>query len=244
MRRKILKVNKPIFRLVILLLTMIVLSFILGKVLTGIMPVKTETEMTRFRKEAGLTLDKLITSESCLAAKEGGKTIELNALEDFQSRYSDIEPECARNYDYGYNIEVDMSGINIWQFGSMSHSEYDALKSSVVLSTSVMIKNGDVIQPGKMTIKMYKGELEELVGMIDRVCDTGLEIVKNIQLSYPVEFNNKYVCMRTGEEFCKKIVCDYVIFKGVDYPGNYSFQTRREFGENVITVDATKTDGI
>ena len=241
MGRMILKISKRFIRLIFLFLTMIFLSFIIGQALTKFKPKKTETEAIRFRKQASKILDRLVRSESCLAVREGEKTIDLNVLEDFQSKYHDIEPNCARSYDYGYSIEVEISGIKVWQFGSRNHSEYDSLKGSIMLSTPVMIKDGDKTQSGTMTIKLYKGELEELVGLIDKACDTGLEIVKSIRLSYPVEFRDNTVCMKAREEFCRKLACEKVDFKGVSSPGNYTFLSRREWGEDVVIVEAIKT---
>ena len=239
MGRMILKMNKPFIKPVILLLTMIVLSFIIGQALTGFMPKKTVTEETRFRKQASKILERIASSESCLAVREGEKTIDLNVLEDFQLKYPDIEPDCARNYDYGYNIEVEVSGVKIGQFGSMNHSEYDALKGSVMLLMPVMIKDGDEIRSGMIKIKLYKGELEELVGLIDKTCDTGLEILKSIYLSYPVEFRDNSVCMKARDEFCRKLGCESVDFKGVSHPGNHTFLSRWEW--DVVKVEVKKT---
>lgn len=221
---------------------MIFLSFIIGQALTTFKPKKTETEAIRFRKQASGILERLVNSKSCLAVTEGEKIIDLDTLVEFHFKYPNIEPECARSYDYGYNIEVEIPGINTWSFGSRSHSEYDALKGSVILSTPVMIKDGDKIESGMMTIRLYKGELEELVGLIDKTCDTDLEIVKNIHLSYPVEFRDNSVCMRAREEFCRKLSCEKVDFSGVSYPGNYTFSSKLEWGGDVVIVEATRTE--
>ncbi|MBN2102240.1 MAG: VWA domain-containing protein [Candidatus Aenigmarchaeota archaeon] len=67
----------------------------------------------------------LSNSERCLALNEevdvGGITenrtysriIDLDKVIDFTRRYSETEPECARNYMVGYNVTVDLVPINI-----------------------------------------------------------------------------------------------------------------------------------
>ncbi len=67
----------------------------------------------------------LSNSERCLALNEevtvGGVTtnktytsiIDIDKVIDFTQRYSNTEPDCARNYMVGYNVTVDLVPINI-----------------------------------------------------------------------------------------------------------------------------------
>ena len=67
----------------------------------------------------------LSNSDRCLALNEqvnvGGtyenrtyaRVIDLDKVIDFAQRYSETEPECARNYMIGYNVTVDLVPINI-----------------------------------------------------------------------------------------------------------------------------------
>ncbi len=59
----------------------------------------------------------LSNSQKCLSYEESSETysrvLDINKIEEFASKYSDIEPECARNYFIGYNATVELLPIDI-----------------------------------------------------------------------------------------------------------------------------------
>jgi Mg-chelatase subunit ChlD len=118
-----------------------------------------------------------------------------------------------------------------WYFGSHGHSRDNALKGSVLISLPVSIKITDTkTQPGLATIMLFKGELEELVGSIDRTCETGLETRKKIYISYPVKLKENSICMNNaGRMNCRKFACNLdVKFEGINSPGMYEFYFKKE----------------
>jgi hypothetical protein len=97
----------------------------------------------------------------------------------------------------------------IWEFGVKNFSKKDAFRAEVTFSLPITIRIKDnQIQPGRITIKMVDGELEELVGVLDDVCISNITKELRLSLSYPVEEKNGYVCMRIEkEDICKKTYC-------------------------------------
>jgi len=123
-----------------------------------------------------------------------------------------------------------------WFFGSNNHSIDEALTNYVTVSMPVSIKITDTkTQPGLATIRLYKGELEELVGSIDRTCETGLETNKKIYISYPVKLDGNSICMNNaGKMNCRKFACKSVKFDGINTPGMYDFDFKKE--DNTVKV--------
>lgn len=133
--------------------------------------------------------------------------------------------------------EQKIENYQKWNFGSQNHSVYEALESSVSVSIPVMIRiSENTVQPGQITIKLYKGELEELVGLIDKTCETGLDEEQSIHLTYPVELKNNTLCMiKEDKEFCRKFTCNLnVNFEGINSPGTYTLFFSRE--NNIVRV--------
>ena len=129
-------------------------------------------------------------------------------------------------------------GYQSWYFGSKNHSIDKALEKSVTISIPVTIQISDTkAQPGLATIRLYKGQLEELVGSIDGTCGTELEIRKKIYISYPVKLEGNSICIdNTGRKSCRKFACDNVEFAGIDLPGMYEFYFKKENGVVKVIV--------
>jgi Mg-chelatase subunit ChlD len=124
-----------------------------------------------------------------------------------------------------------------WYFGSHGHSRDNALKESIMISLPVSIKINDIkTQPGLATIMLFKGELEEIVGSIDKTCETGLETSKKIYISYPVKLKENSICMNNaGRMNCRNFACNLdVKFDGVNSPGMYDFYFKKE--DNTVKV--------
>ncbi|MCX6822002.1 MAG: VWA domain-containing protein [Candidatus Aenigmarchaeota archaeon] len=118
-----------------------------------------------------------------------------------------------------------------WYFGSRDHSTDKALKDSVTISIPVSIKISDTkTQPGLATIKLFKGELEELTGLIESTCETGLETRKKIDISYAVKLDGNSICMNNaGKINCRKFVCSSSVqFNEIKAPGIYEFHFKKE----------------
>ncbi|MEM5814967.1 MAG: hypothetical protein QXD89_00550 [Candidatus Aenigmatarchaeota archaeon] len=72
--------------------------------------VSREKEISELKNQALNILQKLITDKNCLAYEENNTfkkaVIDLNKLEDFTKKYSNIEPECAKALGFDYTITV------------------------------------------------------------------------------------------------------------------------------------------
>jgi streptogramin lyase len=65
-----------------------------------------EKASSEFKNEVLNLAQKLISSEECLSYKNEKGTIDVNKLEYFASRYKGIEPECAKEINFDYMINV------------------------------------------------------------------------------------------------------------------------------------------
>jgi hypothetical protein len=206
---------------------------------------KAAEKETNFMEKAVTLLDIISTSPTCLGYTEENelktpissvahKTLDINKIEEFSQKYSDIEPPCARDYENGYEIVVRMFGSDldttkryyslqekVWRFGSTNFSEGDALRNIVEVSLPVSIRlNASYQQPGEIRIKLVDGELEEFSGTINKVCDTGIPIRKRISFSYSTYTNQNSICQEMQHKLvCRKISCPAISPKFE--PGSY-----------------------
>lgn len=76
-----------------------------------------EKQEAEFRMQALSTLQKLINEENCLAYSVKDATqkgvIAKEKLDEFEKQYEEIEPECARQVSFDYNIKVRTLPLNI-----------------------------------------------------------------------------------------------------------------------------------
>ena len=107
----------------------------------------------------------------------------------------------------------------IWSFslpfeeaGIKRFSPEKAKKAEITVSIPVTIRyNETFATEGIMQIYAVKGELEEIYGIIDTICERIEEFKEEIKFSkmfhfsYPVEFKNDKICMLDA---CKKIECN------------------------------------
>jgi len=198
----------------------------------------------------------LTTSPSCLAYEEKNelqfyssnitqKVLDINKIEKFSVEYEDIEPKCAKSYEYGYEVFIEYfsSEVNTgiyefreerktWRFGSKNFSEGNALKKSLEISFPVSIRiNSSFLQPGVLKLKFVKGELEEIVGLINKVCDTKVNLRTKISTSYILFSDDYNICQQIFPDkiVCRKTYCKVTMEKF--YPGKYNVLIENLGGE-------------
>jgi hypothetical protein len=160
---------------------------------------------------------------------------------------AEAELKCIANKTNGKYFYADMSKLSkvfceiaggkpeeekpeTWYFGVQNHSLGDALKSTVAISSAVSIRMTDVkTQPGLVTITIYSGELEQLSGIIDKTCLSGIEIDGQIYLSYTTyaksQNDKNYICMSyKNGEFCSMLSCTKEIVFPKLSPGSYKIK--------------------
>jgi len=102
-----------------LILVLVTISIVLNQIVGLNLEIKKQEKNLEIQKVAGNILESLTGSVNCLAYKEVGeveskavslsvqRVIDINKLEDFNKTYSDIEPECVRDYNYRFSVKVD-----------------------------------------------------------------------------------------------------------------------------------------
>ncbi|RLD97462.1 MAG: hypothetical protein DRI92_05600, partial [Aquificota bacterium] len=162
----------------------------------------------------------------------------VSKLDRFASMYQGIEPECARNHNYGYRVKVteitrnDKDVGDVWEFGANEFSFGDALKNKFELWIPVALRyDEETVGIGKMEIEIYDGELEALAGFIDWACMLGKlgrydRLSARIHASYPIVLNESgYLCINTkSKKACRRLLCR-TYFKGIMSPGTYMITT-------------------
>jgi len=130
-----------------------------------------------------------------------------------------------------------------WSFGDSAFSREDALEESVKVSIPVIISyNSTISVPGKMTITLVEGELERLVGFIEKSCLTERSSTTSLYLHYPThletENEESKICMEVeGKKRCQTLACKKEIdFHGNEVSGNYKIYSRLEDDKLKIVI--------
>jgi len=107
----------------------------------------------------------LSNSEECLVYNDQttevtkANILDVNRLDHFSEEYKDIEPECARNYEFGWRVDVKQIDKNNqvekeWDFGAKEFSKGKSLNNEVEFWMPVAIRySDDDVKLGKMEIK-------------------------------------------------------------------------------------------
>jgi hypothetical protein len=102
-----------------LILVLVTVSIVLNQIANLNLTQATQQKELDFRNIANDILETLTGSVNCLAYKETGeaeykpvdlslhRVVDINKLNNFASVYADIEPECARNFKFRYQIKVE-----------------------------------------------------------------------------------------------------------------------------------------
>lgn len=162
--------------------------------------------------------------------------VDVNKLNYFSQNYVNAEPECARNYDYGWRVTVQEykqeNGATVfgknWTFGAASFSQDSAFQNSLDFSIPIAIHySGKLTRPALMKIHLVQGELEKISGFLDMTCQLHRQsqITKasvQIHTSYPLNYNQNTnsICQVGKNTWCRITSCN-LNFAGVKSPGNY-----------------------
>jgi len=175
----------------------------------------------------------LANSKDCLAydyqqTMEKANILDAAKLDNFMNDYQGIEPECARNYDFGWRAEVKELGepgiAKVWNFGAGGFSSGKSLNNEVNFWIPVAIRYSENdIRLGKMDIRLVDGELEKLAGFLDWSCKMGqinrmTSSSTDIKTSYPAAYNSQENKICVGES-CRKLQCRLRYFDGFDSDG-------------------------
>jgi hypothetical protein len=183
----------------------------------------------------------LANSQLCLGYKssvtEGlyANIVDVEKLNYFSQQYSSVEPQCARNFDFGWRVTVtefkqsgdSIASENNWSFGAFNLSLAPPAQS-VSESIPIAIRYSDkLIRPGTMTIYLVNGELERIAGSLDWICELHKEqqvqqISVQIYTSYPLSYdsNSNLLCQVSKTNSCRIMDCD-LAFAGFKAPGTY-----------------------
>lgn len=169
----------------------------------------------------------LANSEDCLAfqlpsgASAYANIIDVNKLEEFSRAYDGIEPSCARNYNFGFRVEVVevvMTSMgpreaNKWSFGVQNFSrEYQNNVVSYWMPVALKYSEKEV-GVGKMRLTIFDGELQRVAGFFDRACEMGKagSLSQDSQvfyLSYPVSYEGGQLCIGMKNKECRRTLCE------------------------------------
>lgn len=195
----------------------------------------------------------LANSYDCLAYRTGTESVYSNVvdvkrLDDFSKKYSAIEPECARSYEFGWRAKVYEVGKDgqptgsIWSFGAEDFSAGDARLDIMNLSMPVAIRRSEkMISPGKMEVVLVEGDLEKLAGGIDWFCQVGKKgrmtsSSFSIYIHGTVDYDAGSLCLTpTGskKKNCRQMLCQ-LEFEGLKSAGEHMLSLSYEEGKVVI----------
>ncbi len=163
----------------------------------------------------------LANSEQCLAYRVpviyGGyaNVVDVQKLEFFSNNYRDIEPICARSFDFGWRAKVNEINKNgeidrTWSFGTKSFSKGAPFRQAIITNMPIAVRYSNYdIRPAKLEIEIVDGELEQLAGFVDSVCHFQKAAGANIVLSAEAYLENGEMCIGSGSgRACKVVMCD------------------------------------
>lgn len=199
------------------------------------------------------TLLILANSPDCLAfiapSTNGlyANLVDVQKLKQITSDYSNIEPPCARNYDFGWRATVveasqdSQTPIHTWSFGANNFSTGAAFKYDLNTSMPIAIRYSDkVVIPANIYIYMVNGELENIAGALDWTCtlfrNNDINITSfGIHTSYPLTYYNStnQLCSGSKVQSCRIMSCPLVI-RNINSPGDYVWTINYSQGSLVV----------
>jgi hypothetical protein len=254
-----------------LILVLVVISLVLNRVASLQFASTQQEKEFELRDRSMLLLETLSNNVNCLAYRESGNidntvlNLTLHAILDkqklngFNSKFYDVQPDCARDFNYGYRVEIITLPINIssmeteftkpneqlnvsippmsWSFGNLEFSQKAASRESTSISIPIdVFFDSTMVLPGKMTITLVDGELEKIRGFIDKSCITGFDYQQSLTFHYPVSFEASNVCLEiSNAKVCQKISCDKVVdFGGMSNAGTYDIYSKNK--NNILKI--------
>jgi hypothetical protein len=208
-------------RPVLLIMTVVILIILLQTIWSQPAREKKQEIMMDLMTKATKILDILVSSEDCLALRTDvtkgayAYVISKKKLEEFAAKYPDIEPPCARDYQYGYRVTVEtlLPPMEKWEFGAAEFSKSLSLRGFEKRSipVGIMINKKDV-RVGRITIEIYDGTLERISGFIDESCMLGRLGTRTRSRSFHadalISFRTDKVCLDYGAgTACKPVLC-------------------------------------
>jgi len=178
----------------------------------------------------------LANSRDCLAYEGSlskslyANVVDVNRLNEFSTMYFNKEPECARNYNFGWEVTVTelkntatntVEGKN-WTFGAKQFSSITSSTSVDYWMPVAIVYSEKTVSPGKMSIHLVDGELERVAGVLDWDCAMGKagkltksSIAVDLQspISYDSDKNN--LCSGSKVKSCREMDCN-MTFKNLD----------------------------
>lgn len=161
------------------------------------------------------TLLILANSEDCLAfhleETHGAyaNIVSIDKIIEFSKNYKDIEPECARSFDFGWRAsieELDLNGnvVKNWSFGAREFSQDRKEEINFWMPVAIRYSSKDV-RPGRMRIQIVYGELENIAGIFDRVCKMKKDTKVKVSIENDININGNEICIKNK---CRKLYCN------------------------------------
>lgn len=110
---------------VYMIIVLIVVAIVINRIVSMNLALTEQGKSFRLRDKAGNIMGSLAASSKCLAYEERGtaagsivdlsthKVLDKEKLDSFVKKYSEIEPDCMRDFNYGYRIYVKTLPINM-----------------------------------------------------------------------------------------------------------------------------------
>jgi len=194
----------------------------------------------------------LTNSEDCIAYNPlelgvYGSIVAVDKLDNFEKRFKHVEPECARNYLSGWHAEVeDLMTGETWTFGAPTYKKEIASRVLDLRKISTMpiaIRYSAMkVNPGRIHVEMFSGDLERITGLIDYVCMAGTRSYakfsdeRTLNIDHPITVSNNTVCLVLGKDkVCRDLYCD-TVFEGVSVPGEYKIVATYMYAADKVVV--------
>ena len=189
-----------------------------------------EAEEYDFKSKAIPVFDEVINCISCDSTRYP-YLVSARMLDALNEDYVNNEAPCMRAERLGWSAtvrDIDSPNESSWQLGEAEDSGVYGLKHEFGITMPVAIRYEDgSVNAGELNLNLRQGDLESVVGMVEKVYRIGSEMDKQvsdsmtIRLDYPVVMadadGRKSICLRTNDgDFCKVLSFNNLEFMQIE----------------------------
>jgi hypothetical protein len=100
--------SKFLMKQIYLIIAILSITIVINQIISLTGRSAKDNKLIDFRSQTNDILNTMITSTECLAMEYNGQLIiDEYTLKEFDEVFPDVEPNCIKNYDYGYSVKVE-----------------------------------------------------------------------------------------------------------------------------------------
>lgn len=220
---------------ILLILLISIFAIFVIKTLEVNVHIAREAEEYDFKSKSIPIFNEVMNCISCDTSRHP-YLISASKLNQFNEDFINNEAPCIRDEKLGWSAvvkDIASPGSKSWHLGEPEDSKMYGLKHEYAFTLPVAIRYEDgSVRAGELNLNLRHGDLESVVGMIEKVHKMGSQMGKSasasmtIRLNYPLrmtEANGRTsICIVTdGDNFCRTLSFSTIEFEQIDAGNQY-----------------------